>query len=52
MIKNILPKKSGNPETLKKTAESSSTNVLMFGENLLRVFYKLFYLQFCDSRDQ
>ena len=27
-------------------------DVPIFGEDLLRVFYKLFYLQFCDSSDQ
>ena len=55
MIKNTLPDKSGNPETLEKESqqfESFSTNVPIVGEDLLRAFYRLFYLQFCDSSDQ
>ena len=32
--------------------ESSSTNVHIAGEDLLRVFYKLICLQFCVSSDQ
>ena len=55
MIKNTLPDKSGNPESLEKESqqfESFSTNVFIVNENLLRVFYSLFYLQFCDSGDQ
>ena len=31
---------------------SSSTNVHLIGEDLLRALYKLFYLQFCVSSDQ
>ena len=31
--------------------ESSSTNVYIVGENLLKAFYRLFYLQFCDSSE-
>ena len=55
MIKNTLPDKSGNPESLKiqpQQLEIFSTNVLIVGEDLLRAFYRLFYLQFCDSSDQ
>ena len=55
MIKNALPDKLGNPESLKKYSqqfESFSTNVPIVGENLLRAFNKLFYLQFFDSSDQ
>ena len=50
MIKNTMPNKSGNPERL-KTVESSSTNMHIVGEDLLRAFYKLFCLQFCVSSD-
>ena len=32
--------------------ESFSTNVSIVGVDLLRAFYRLFYLQFCDSSDQ
>ena len=32
--------------------ESSSTNVHIVGENLVRAFYKLFCLQLCVSSDQ
>ena len=57
MIKNTLPDKSGNSESLEKQSqsqqfESFSTNVSMVGEDLLRSFYRWFYLQFCDSSDQ
>ena len=55
MIKNILPDESGNPESLEKESqqfESFSTNVPIVGEDLLRTFYRLFFLQFCDSGDQ
>ena len=40
MIKNTLPDKSGNPESLRKSQqfESFSTNVPIVGEDLLRVF--------------
>ena len=50
-----LPDKSGNRESLKKYSqqfESFSTNVVIDGEDLLRVFFRLFYLQFCYSGDQ
>ena len=50
MIKNTLPNKLGNSEILEKLSqklESSSTNVHILGEDLLRAFYKLFYLLFC-----
>ena len=55
MIKNTLPDKSGNPESIKKSSqqfESFSTTVPIVDEDWLRAFYKLFYLQFCDSSDQ
>ena len=55
MIKNTLPDKSGNPESLKKQLqqfESFSANLPKVGEDLLRAFYRLFYLRFCDSRNQ
>ena len=55
MIKNSLPNKLGNPESIKKQSqqfESFLTNVFTVGEDLLRWFCKLFYLQFCDSSDQ
>ena len=55
MIKNTLPDKLGNPESLEKELqqfESFSTNVSMVDEDLLRTFYRLFYLQFCVSGDQ
>ena len=55
MIKNVLPNKSGNAESLEKQSqqlESSSTNVHMVGEDWLRTFYKLFYLRCCVSSDQ
>ena len=55
MIKNVLPNKSGNAESLEKQSqqlESSSTNVHMVGEDLLRTVYKLFYLRFCVSNGQ
>ena len=54
VIKNTLPDKLGNPESLKKWShqfKSSSTNVLIVSKDLLKAFYKLFYLQFCDSSD-
>ena len=55
MIKNTLPDKLGNPESLKKELqqfESFLTNVHIVGEDLLRAFYRLFYLHFCDSSDK
>ena len=45
-IKNILPNKSGNPEKIIRAAGSSSTNVHIAGEDLLRVLKKLFSLKF------
>ena len=54
-IKNTLPDKSWNPESLKKYSqqfESFSTNFLIVDEDLLRTFYRLFYLQFWDSSNQ
>ena len=47
--------KSGNSESLKKYSQqfkSFSTNVPIVGEDLLRAFYRLFYLRFCDSSHQ
>ena len=55
MIKNTFPDKSGNPESLEKLSqqfESFSANVSIVGEDLLRAFYRLFDLKYCDSRDQ
>ena len=55
MIKNTLPDKSGNPESLEKESKkfkNFSTNVSIVVENLLRAFYRLFYLQYFDSGDQ
>ena len=55
MIKNTLQDESGNPESVKKHSQQFErfwTNVSIDGEDLLRVFYRLFYLQFCDSSDQ
>ena len=55
MIKNTLPNKSENPRKPRKIiigVGRSSTNVHIVGEDLLRVFCKLLYLQFCVSSDQ
>ena len=55
MTKNTLPDRAGKPESFKKYPqhfESFSTNVYIVDEDLLRTFYRLFYLQFCDSSDQ
>ena len=55
MINSTLPYKSGNPKSLEKESqnfESFSTNVSIVGEDLLRAFYRLLYLQFCNSGDQ
>ena len=52
MIKNTLPDKSRNSETLKMWSQQFdglSTNVPIAGEDLLRAFYRMFYLQFFDS---
>ena len=38
------------PENSK--SESSPSSVFIVGEDLLRMFYKLLYLRFCDSSDQ
>ena len=47
MIKHTLRGKLGNTESLKlQQFESSSTNVPIVGEDLLRLLYKLSYLQF------
>ena len=48
-IKNTLLDKSENPESLKKLSqqfESFSINLPIVSEDLLRAFYRLFYLQF------
>ena len=55
MIKNTLPGKSGNSESLKKKSqqfEIFATNAPIVSEDLLRAFYLLFYLQFCDKSEQ
>ena len=55
MIKNILPDKSGKHKSLKKQSqqfESFSVNVTIVGKDLLRAFYRLFYLPFRDLNDQ
>ena len=55
MIKNTLTDKLRNPESLKKQSQqfqSSSTDVPIVGWDLLRAFYKLFYLQFPHPSDQ
>ena len=55
MIKNTLPNKSGDRETLKKiitTVKNLSFNLHIVGEDLVRAFYKLLNLQFCDSNGQ
>ena len=55
VIKNILPNKSGNLESPKKSSQqlkSCSTNVHIVGEDLQTAFYKSFYLRFCDSSAQ
>ena len=55
MIKNTLPDKSRNPESLEKESQqfkTFSTNVSIVRQDLLRAFYRLFYLQLCDYGDQ
>ena len=55
MIKDFLSDKLWNPESLKKLLqqfESFSTNMPIVGKDLLRAFYRLFYLHFNDSSDQ
>ena len=49
-MKNTSPNKSGNPESLKNNRKS--LKVPLVGQELLRVFYRLCYLQSCDSSDQ
>ena len=53
-MKNTLPNKSENPEGLKnkQQLESTSTNVHIIGEDLLRALYKFFCSRFCVSIDQ
>ena len=51
VIKNILPNKSGNSEKIIRAAGSSSTNVDIAGEDLLRVLKKLFSLKFSVTND-
>ena len=51
MIKNTLPDKSGNLESPKiATVRKLSTNVSIVGEELLRAFYRLFYLQVVSEK--
>ena len=55
MIRNTLPNKSGDRETLKKiitTVQNLSFNLHIVSEDLVRAFYKLLYLRFCDSNGQ
>ena len=54
VIKYASPNKLGNSESLKNNhnLKISSSNVNIVGGDLLRVFYKLIYLQFCVSSDQ
>ena len=55
VIKNTLPNKWGNPESLKnysKVLQSSSNNMHIVSEDLLRAFWKLVFLRFCISSDQ
>ena len=56
VIKNTLPVKSANPESLKNncnSCESFSTNVPVVDEDYwLRAIYRLFYVQFCGSSYQ
>ena len=55
MIKFTFPDISGNTESLKKQPqpfEIFSTKAPIVGGDLLRAFYRQFYLQFFDSSDQ
>ena len=54
VIKYASPNKLGNSESHKNNhnLKISSSNVNIVGGDLLRVFYKLIYSQFCDSSDQ
>ena len=52
MIKNTLPDNPKSVKKLSKQFKSFSTDVPIVGEDLLRAFYWLFYLQFYDSNDQ
>ena len=55
MIKNTLPDKSVNPESLKINRNSSRTLqpiCPLVDKDLLKAFYRLFYLQFCEISDQ
>ena len=55
MIKNTLPDKLRNPESLEKESQqfkTFSTNVSIIRQDLLRAFYRMFYLQLCDYGDQ
>ena len=52
MIRNTLPDKSANCENLKKLSqhfESFSANVSIFGEDLLRVFYRFLIYSFVNQ---
>ena len=47
MIKNTFQYKLGNPEGLKRLSqqfESSSTNVYIFGDDMLRMFYSTSFI--------
>ena len=55
MIKNTLPNIPGNSENLKKQSsqfETSSTNVYIVGDDVLRALYKLVCLRVSVSSDQ
>ena len=57
MIKNTLRNTSENPhqkmrQKKSEQLKSSSINVHIVGEDLLRAFYKLLCLRFCVSSDQ
>ena len=53
MIKNTLLDKPGNRESIEKESQQfeSFSTASIVGEDLLRAFYRLFYLQFSDSGD-
>ena len=52
MIKNILSNKSGNSEALSKNNHNIWKAVRIVGGDVLRGFYKLFYLRFSVLDDQ
>ena len=54
-MRNILLKKSENPESLKKKKKqlkNSLTNMVIADKDLLRTFCKLFYLEYLVSNNQ